>query len=246
VARVRIVAIASLLVAGTPLLAGCDEPEPPVAPSVSTTDAAQPTGDAGQPAGEEATTVPLGGFPAGNPLEPGRYQANPGFDVPFEIELGDGWRSIRDESFGVISFVSGRRNSIGHATQWLSLFPAPPDVGTEELLDLILAQPDLVTGNPEAVSVGGVSGTRIEARARLDPAQGGDPEVEPGVVPIDVANRLITGGFWFTESAKARVAFIILGLGDRSLLLYLEAPADRFDAFVVRAEEALAGLTFVG
>jgi hypothetical protein len=243
VARTRYVTLVAVAVAGALFLAGCGGSPDPAAEGSSSPDDA-PTGEPDPSAVDEATTVPMGGFPAGTPLEAGRYQSNPGFDVPFEIELGDGWRSIRDESFGVISFVSGGRNSIGHATQWLSLFPAPPEVGTQELLDLILEQPDLVRDEPKAVTIGGASGTRIEARARPDPSQGGDPEVEPGAVPVDVANRLITGGFWFTESPRARIAFNVIDVRGRSLLLYLEAPPDRFDAFVAMAEDALSTLAF--
>lgn len=236
----RITAVGATLV----VLVGCtsSEPDPPAAtsgPSATPTDETSPT-----PPVREATTFSIGGFPGGIDLEPGTYRPHPGFDVQFTVDLGEGWRSIRDDAFGVISLVTGGTNSIGHATHWLSFFPAPPDVTTRDLLDRIDSQPKIMPGRPSEVTVGGISGTQVDARARPNPSEAGDDETEPGTVPVGVATDLIVGGFWSSETVGARFRFIVLDVGEQPLLVYLEAPSEDFNTFVADVEEALGALTF--
>jgi hypothetical protein len=113
----------------------------------------------------------MGGFPAGVPLEPGRYRPHPGFDIQFVIDLGEGWRSIRDDSIGVISLVTDETNSIGHATHWLSFLPAPPDVTSGDLLTRIETQPKILPAEGRDVSIGGATGVQVDARAEPNPSE---------------------------------------------------------------------------
>lgn len=191
----------------------------------------------------EGTVLSMGGFPAGIPLDAGQYRPNPGFDVQFTIDLSDGWRSIRDDTIGVISLVTRERNGIGHATHWLSFFPAP-DASPEDLLAAIDSQPRIVAGEPAEVIVGGVAGTLVEARAKPNPGESGDEEVEPGTVPVAVINELVFGTIWSSETAEAMFRFIVLEVSGRTLLVYIEAPAADFDSFASDADNALAALSF--
>lgn len=223
------------------LVAGCDGGSSAPAdrpPSSSPTDA--PT----SAEVEEASILPMGGFPTGIPLEPGPYRPNPGFDIPFVVELGEGWRSIRDDSIGVVSLVTDATNGIGHATHWLSFFPAPPDVAPADLLARIETQDQIVPGRQREVSIGGVVGTQVDAAAEANPDMEGDAEVAPGTVLVGVANDLIFGQFWFSESPRARFRFSVLDVSGRTLLIYVEAPAADFDEFTAEVSDVLAGLSF--
>lgn len=236
----RLVAAAAALA----LLVACSSSDPEAAPVTSGPTATTGAETSPPPAEDETATFPIGGFPAGIPVEPGTYRPHPGFDVQFTVELGEGWRSIRDEVLGVISLVTDETNGIGHATHWLSFFPAPPDTRPQDLLDRIESQQNIVPGPPREVTIGDVTGTQVEARAEPNPTEAGDDETEAGTLVVGVATDLIVGAFWASESPEARFRFIVLDVGGRTLLVYVEAPPDEFDAFAARAEEALAGLTF--
>lgn len=235
-----VVAAAAALV----LSVACSSSDPDPAPVTSGPTATTGAEPSPQPTEEEAATFPIGGFPSGMAVEPGTYRPHPGFDVQFTVELGEGWRSIRDEVLGAISLVTDETNGIGHATQWLSFIPAPPHTRPQDLLDRIETQPNIVPGRASEVTIGGVTGTQVEARAEPNPSEAGDDETEAGTVNVGVATDLIFGAFWASESPEARVRFIVLDVGGQTLLVYLEAPPDEFDEFAAHAEEALGGLTF--
>jgi hypothetical protein len=196
-------------------------PAPTLAPTSAPTVAATP---------EDAQLPTAHQF---NPLEPGRYAMPSWFRIPLSVELGAGWRSFREDKALQVNLVRGA-NAVGHGTLWFGPYAIPTaDVGA--FVAELRATPLMTFEEPVAVAFAGLQGDQFEARAEPNPAEPGSGDRVPGTVDIGAMRLLhspgITDFSWYTESVAARLRFMFVEVGDDTLVIYLEAPPDEFDAF---------------
>lgn len=212
-----------------------------VAPSAGESPSAAPT-----PAGAQ---VREGSCCIGFALEPGRYASPSWFAIPLSLEVGTDWRAFRVNRNLTFTFVRGS-NAVGSSTHWMSLF-APETSQVEAFLADLRATPLLTVGGgvPEVTEVGGYAAEMIDAVAQPNPAESGNDSRMPGTVDVHAMYRLhslgITDFEWYTESAEARLRFVFVEVGDHTLIIYLEAPAAEFDAFMQLVDGVLDSIEIV-
>jgi hypothetical protein len=109
--------------------------------------------------------------------------------------------------------------------------------------------PQLTTlTEPVAVNIAGFPGLQLDSVANPNPSEQGDPQADipPGVQHLPFFADYFAPGFsWTTFSPEAQVRTIALTVGDQTLLLYMEAPAEEFEQFAVDAEAILQTLELI-
>lgn len=179
---------------------------------------------------------------AGRTVQAGRYELPTWLDIPLSVEVGEGWRSINEKAAKLFTLGKGR-NSLGDASQLL-VFLAAPKVGSPQtLLQSVRNAPEYVaSGETTPATIAGFSGLQSDAATKPNLKYEGDPEADipPGVQILPSINRFFTPGFlWTTSSPEARLRLIALDVNGQTILIYLEAPPDEFDAFVGEATKLL-------
>lgn len=226
------------------ILAGCSaSASPSVVPSAASTApraSAAATAGATQPV--EGVQLPDAGCCVGFALEPGRY-AGASF-VPFwvSIEVGEGWRGLRNGTERIVAFVQGS-NAIQHPTHYMALFGVDRDEAVS-FLGQFQATDLLTVSSSEPIEIGGLTGTRVDAVADPNPGELGTEKRVAGSIPIPAMTALTNPATrWFTESAEAGLQIYLLEATDtHTLIVYVEAPSAEFDAFSATVADALATL----
>jgi hypothetical protein len=194
----------------------------------------------------EGAQIPIrAGFTAME-LVPGRYAMPRWFLVPMSLELGEGWRGIRDDKARQVNLLRGL-NDVGHGTLWLA-----PYAITNEVVDAFVtelrATPLLTFEKGVPVEIAGVRGRQFDGQAQTNPDEAGSGSRVPGTVDIPAMRRLHNSGLtdftWYTESVEARLRFVFVEVGASTLVVYIEAPPDEFDAFIELADTVLASIRF--
>jgi hypothetical protein len=237
----------ALALGAAALLAGCGPTGQPASPGASVTSSAPASGASAAPTASPTPPVqgeqlPEVGCCFGTELEPGRY-ASPRF-IPFwvSLELGPGWRGVRNGTDRIFAFVRGR-NSIGHSTHYLMLIGADA-TSREAFLDSLAETPRLRISAPRPLTLGALQGVALDAEALRNPEVEGTDERIAGAVLIPGIAAL-TNPFlsWFTESPRALLRVYVLEATDaHELLVYVEAPRDEFASFTAEVEQVLATL----
>ena len=83
----------------------------------------------------------------------------------------------------------------------------------------------------------------FEAEAQPNPDTPPSDEIVPGAIRIPAIDRLVPT-FFYTESVPARMRFVVVDLGDQALLIYLEAPTARFEAWAKQLAPVLESIRF--
>lgn len=186
--------------------------------------------------------VPAAPCCRGRALEPGQYALPPWLGIPLAFEVGEGWRVMNEERAGL--FLLGRGDNVGNLPSQVITFlnagdSAPPD----SLIAAAQAMPQLTPmGEPVSVAIAGFPGWQVDSVAKPNPDEKGDPanDIPPGVQPLPFFQEYFAPGFlWTTFTAEARVRTAALSVGERTMLLYMEAPAAEFDQFVADADTIL-------
>ena len=172
----------------------------------------------------------------------------PWFLVPLTIELGDGWRGIRDDVGLQVNLVRGE-NEVEHATQWLGVYA----IRTEEVpafIEELKATPLLEFGETKPVEVAGLMADRFDGHAEPNPNQAASTNRVAGSVDIPAMRLLhnprLTDFAWYTESAEARLGIVLSEQGENTLVFYLEAPPDQVDEFMEIVDPVLASVVLEG
>lgn len=187
-------------------------------------------------------TVPAAPCCRGWTLEAGQYALPPWLGIPLAFEVGEGWRVMNEEQARL--FLLGRGDNVGNIPSQVITFmdagdAAPPDSLIAAAHDISQLAP---VGESVSVAIAGFPGRQLDAVARPNPDEKGDPanDIPPGVQPLPFFQRYFAPGFlWTTFTAEARVRTAALSVGERTLLLYMEAPAAEFDQFIADADTIL-------
>jgi hypothetical protein len=215
--------------------AGCGGQDPPEASPGSPPTASAPA----SPSGSSALPVLSGPCCYGLALEPGRYETPSWFEPGFTIEVGDGMLGVAAELERTMLLGRGQSRA-GNLQSYAGFFVAP---SADALTRRLRATPFTRQGDASATTVGAMPAVSFEARSLRDPGTPPNAEIVPGAIRIPAIDRLVPT-FFYTESVPARMRFVVVDLGDRALLIYVEAPASRFDAFAEEVATAIESIAF--
>jgi hypothetical protein len=175
------------------------------------------------------------------------------FDPAFKFEVGHGWESVPPETIDQVWLETGPKGGQLFFTNPLYYvidpsnpseakeIPAPEN--TKEWVSWFQRHPNLETSKPVPVSVGGASGMRIDVRASSTPENYprkicvGEPCVP--LYPIGDGSSVI-----ISEGYKDR--FVIVDVGDQTVLVDDSARTDRFEEFLPKAQEVLDTVEWKG
>jgi hypothetical protein len=182
----------------------------------------------------------------GTELAPGTYRSPYVWTIGVSLTVPEGWRVFRTDraNGGVVALVRGDPNAIGHATEYVAFFPIPAETAAEAFVDDLMATPHLLPGTSRTTSVDGNPAISFEASSEPNPDVSGDEDVVAGALDFTAINEIFTPYRWRSETAGARFAFTVVDRPDGGLLIYLEAPPDRFDTLVVDAQPVIDSVTF--
>ena len=182
-----------------------------------------------------APPAPPLAFPTsqGHVLEPGRYDSQPPFNIPFTFEApAGGWESmhVHGEFFDLGRFEGEERQTA--PARWIA-FGDPEHVrGSEDVPDtdltpaeaaaLLAERTDLTAGEPVPFSLDGREGVRLDLHA-----------AEPNTRIFGGAE----GDFGLEPSVDVRLGFVPVDEG--LLVVFVAAPADELDAAWEEAQPVL-------
>jgi uncharacterized protein YjbI with pentapeptide repeats len=190
-------------------------------------------------------------FQAGNPEGKQVFYE---FDPAFSLDVGEGWNPeplektdvvelkevvFGSEPGGVILVTNPRQVYDPSTPGEPKEIPAPENVA--EWISWFERHPHLETTKPNPVRVGGASGKRIEVRASSKLENYSRNFCDSPCVPL-----YPTSEFPIVGVPEARDRFVIVDVGSETVVIDVYAPADRFDAFLRKAQEALDSVEWKG
>jgi hypothetical protein len=110
-----------------------------------------------------------------------------------------------------------------------------PDVTTETAIAQLRATPDVEFTAEQSVSVMGMPGVQFDAVS----------EQKTHIAALGDLTGL-TGATWDSNSAPVQIRFVVLHVAGRTLVIYIEAPTDEFNNFVMETEKVLGTIQFDG
>ena len=185
----------------------------------------------------------------GRTLEPGQYAAPLWLGIPLAIELGEGWRVLNEKRAQL--FLIGRgQNAQNNPSQLITFINATDTTPSpESVIAALRALPQLtLLGEPVSVAIAGFPGWQVDAVAKANPDEKGDPsaDIAPGIQYLPFFEQYFAPGFiWSTSSPEARVRTAAVRVGEQTLVLYMEAPAAEFDTFIADVDALLWSLRAV-
>jgi hypothetical protein len=194
----------------------------------------------------------VAGFPtvgccAGVEIEAGTYALPCWFGIPLELEVPEGWRVINESRAGLLMLGRGA-NELGNPDRIVLLVDATAaGMSSETLINGIVGVPQVeAVSEASPVVLAGFDGSQARMNALPNPDYEGDPEADipPGVQPLPAIGRFFAEGFqWTTTTPEAQISVAAVGVGDRMLLVYLEAPPGELDALASDAIPMLETLS---
>ena len=190
-------------------------------------------------------TFPLANCCRGRTLEAGKYEMPIWLRLPLSVKVSDGWKVMNEQK--ALLFLFGKGQNIQNSPNQLIVFLNVTDkISSEELIASVQQTPELtVAGEPILVAFAGFSGIQLDSAARPNPSYQGNEhdDIPPGIQFLPVFRQFFAEGFiWTTSSPEARIRTIVLMVKDQTLLLYLEAPPDEFDQFIMDADLIIRSL----
>jgi WD40 repeat protein len=171
------------------------------------------------------------------------------FDPAFQFEVGKGWEAWESTDFvdmetepkgSLLSFTNPLYyvldpSNLSEAKE----VPAPENAG--EWVSWFQNHPNLETSKPLPVSVGGASGMQIDVTASSTPEN----------YPRMVCGQPCVPLYWTSEPMIAsyeryKERFVIVEVGGETVIIYVAAPAEKFDAFAPKAQEILDSVEWKG
>jgi hypothetical protein len=104
-----------------------------------------------------------------------------------------------------------------------------PRYSVDQAISQLRATKNMTSTESQAALVAGISGTQFDAVAEHTLA-----------IPALAEFVGHSGDSWHTNSPTVHLRFIVLPASERTLLIYIEAPQDEFDSFVVDANQVLS------
>lgn len=198
---------------------------------------------------EPAAELPRSGCCDGVEIAAGTYRLPDYWGIPLTVVVGEGWRTVFDNSAALIGFAQGQ-NAVDDPSRWLYLIRAPADVPPEDVIaDMAAIEAVSVTAGPESVEIAGFDGYQLDATAKHDPDQPDVPAsgIETGSIRLEALNDtgyFTTGFLVISATRESTLRFVALDVGGgRTMLALIDAPPDEFAAFSEEAATILASLT---
>jgi hypothetical protein len=163
---------------------------------------------------------------------PGLYKSPDWFSLAFTFETTEAYRGIGErladsEIFGIA------QGSKAVPQRQLLLWASTPGATAQDFLVELGATPKLDFGEERTATVAGFGAKVVDASASV-PAS------------IQALGTLVgVPDSWKTNSPEVRLRFMVLSIGDRTLVIYIEAPDADFDDFIRSADEFLATVEFL-
>ena len=177
-------------------------------------------------------------------LEAGKYQVPSWLGIPLTVEVAEGWK-VLNEKEALLFLIGKGLNVQNNPSQMIAFLNVTDKITPQELIDSVQQAPELVSSEPINVMLAGFSGMQLDSTAIPNPEFQGSAEedIAPGTKFLPVFMKYFAPGFfWTTSSPEARVRTIVLTVNDQTLLLYLEAPPNEFETFIIEAEKILHSL----
>jgi hypothetical protein len=163
----------------------------------------------------------------GTPLAAGVYASPSWFEVPFGLSLGNGWSGVAGANRKLLLLGKGKTDQ-DQFQRYVAFFAVD---APRRFVKALRSTPGLLLGEPEASRLGGRPADVFGARS-----DGVRIEI-PAVADLGP-------GRWSTKSANATLAFVLVGTGATSFLVYVEAPRDRFGQFSDTVRDMLRTVAF--
>lgn len=175
-------------------------------------------------------------------LQPGQYKTPSWYGVPLSFEFANhDWKVITLERSELLAFVQGE-NEKGYATRWVVLLPVYDDEARALETEMSAAPGFDFLAGPEQRQIGENSGTLMVLQAQPNPDFAETDEYVAGVRELAVIQSHAGNWQWLTSTPEARVELITFQVGERTLAVYIEAPAAEFEAFAEEAQGLLAAV----
>jgi hypothetical protein len=168
---------------------------------------------------------------AGEEQEAGLYRSPDWFHAPFTFETTTTYRGI-GERFGEASLFGIAQGMRQLPQRQLLFWALVPDYSPEDAVSLLRDTASLTFLPNEDVTVAGYSGVQFDATT----------ERRTGIGAI--GTLVGVNAVWNINSSEAHLRFIVLMIGNRALLIYIEAPTDEFEDFMVDVEQVLSTVQF--
>jgi uncharacterized protein YjbI with pentapeptide repeats len=183
----------------------------------------------------------------GRTIYPGRY-ATREFEPALSFSVSDGWRLSYPETTDELSVEGPERGQLiftrphhVHDPSERKKVPAPENA--DEWAFWFQSHPNLDTSKPLPVSVGGASGKRIDVTFTSTPEN--YPKDFCGEQPcVPLYPLSDESGIVGLEGYKDR--FIIVDVGDETVIIDVGTQADRFDEFFPKAQKVLDTVEWKG
>ena len=180
----------------------------------------------------------------GNEVDAGEYRTPGWFDIPLTMTIGGGWRVVNEQQAQVFALVQGE-NELGDASRWL-YFMVAPDLAPLDVANQLVAMPGFTVDRAAfAVTIGRMTGLRLEAAAQPNPdfAGNADAGIPAGTQELPVLEQFVTPGFQMTTATpEARLRFDLFEATGATIVVMAEAPPGEFDAFATAVGSILTTL----
>jgi hypothetical protein len=199
------------------------------------------------PTGASPTTVPtptvfapdVAEFPNpgnadqfGDQAPAGKYKSRPYFSIPFTFVTENPYRSMYEGfSVGQIFGIGAERAS--YPERMLLFWAVDPKYTADQVIAELRATPDAHVTENQPATVDGISGTQFDMTS--------DVTLKIPALGAFVGHK---GDDWSTNSSGVHLRLIVLPTGGRTLLVYIEAPTDEWDAFLPEADKILGTVKF--
>jgi hypothetical protein len=190
--------------------------------------------------GAKARTLP----PVEKALRPGEYRSVK-FEPPLSFRVGKGWWSGEQELPDFMQLASQERTAYLRFANIEEVYkPGTQDVveAPQDLVGWLQDHPDLKSGKPEPITVGGVEGVQIDLLVRDLPE---DAYGECGAECVDIAPLSGEQGVYFREVNKRRVILLEDVKGETVTIDYA-APVALFDEFAPEAKKVVDSVKWGG
>jgi hypothetical protein len=169
-------------------------------------------------------------------VAPGQYKTPSWYGVPLAFEFSDeNWKVITLERSELLAFVQGE-NEKGYATRWLVFLPVYDDEAKALENEMLEAPGFTFLAGPEQRAIGDHTGTLMVLQAQPNADFAETDEYVAGVRELTVLQAHAGNWQWLTSTPEAMVELITFEVGERTMSVYIEAPAEEFEAFVEEAQ----------
>lgn len=185
-----------------------------------------------------ATVESIVAFPHGNadlagPEQPAGLYKTPGFfKVPFTFETTEPFNGI-GESFGQGHLFGISQGGASYPPYQILFWVTTPRFTTDSVISQLQKTPDMTFSENQTIDVAGISGIQFDS-------------ITENKVSIPSLGKFVgVESSWDTNVPQAHLRFIVLTVAERTLIIYIEAPKDKFDGFMNKAEQIFQSIEFI-